>query len=123
MTVVSVAAGHAREAVVEHQRTDASLDELTLFLARLTGLLLRSSGEGAELIEDSVRSAARSLARRGGFPAAGAGRGGAHRHRRGRDADRDGARVPEVFRLDQVTALKPLLTDVRDGRLGVLEAG
>ncbi len=61
MTVVSVAAGHAREAVVEHQRTDASLDELTLFLARLTGLLLRSSGEGAELIEDSVRSAARSL--------------------------------------------------------------
>ena len=29
---------------------------------------------------------------------------------------------PEVFRLDQVTALKPLLTDVGKGRLSVPEA-
>ncbi len=122
MTVVSVAAGHAREAVVEHQRTDASLDELTLFLARLTGLLLRSSGEGAELIEDSVRSAARSLGGEASLllvPDAAALTVTAG----------DGTRTvtvrgfPEVFRLDRVTALKPLLTDVRDGRLGVLEAG
>jgi hypothetical protein len=27
---------------------------------------------------------------------------------------------PEVFRLDQVTALKPLLADVREGRVGIL---
>lgn len=47
--------------VVEQQRTAPALDGLTAFLARLTGLLLRSSGEGAELIEDSVRSAARAL--------------------------------------------------------------
>jgi uncharacterized membrane protein YjjP (DUF1212 family) len=121
MTVVSVAAGHAREAVVEHQRTDAALDELALFLARLTGLLLRSSGEGAELIEDSVRSAARSLGGEASLllvPDAAAltvTAGGGTRTVTVRG-------FPEVFRLDQVIALKPLLTDVREGRLGVLEA-
>ena len=121
MTVVSGAAGHAREAVVEHRRTAAPLDELTLFLARLTGLLLRSSGEGAELIEGSVRSAARSLGGEASLllvPDAAALTVTAG----------DGTRTvtvrgfPEVFRLDQVIALKPLLTDVREGRLGVLEA-
>ncbi|MFJ9578080.1 threonine/serine exporter family protein [Streptomyces sp. NPDC101191] len=100
----------------------AGLDELTGFLTRLTRLLLDTSGEGAESIEETVRAAARGL---------------------GGDADvllvpdgaaltvtaRDGARTvtvrgfPEVFRLDRVTALKPLVADIRAGGLDVPGAG
>ena len=113
-----------REVVVEQQRTAPALDgldELTAFLARLTGLLLRSSGEGAELIEDSVRSAARALGGEASLllvPDAAAltvTAGGATRTVTVRG-------FPEVFRLDQVTALKPLLTEVGKGRLSVTEA-
>ncbi|WP_405916561.1 threonine/serine exporter family protein [Streptomyces sp. NBC_00728] len=101
--------------------TVAAPDEVAAFLARLTGLLLRSSGEGAVLIERTVRQTARAL---------------------GADASvllvPDGAALtvssrgdtrtvtlrgfPEVFRLDRVVALKPLVEDVRAGRTGVAEA-
>ncbi|MGC4980190.1 hypothetical protein ACLQ18_05980 [Streptomyces sp. DT193] len=41
--------------------TRVAPDEVASFLARLTGLLLRSSGEGAVLIERTVRHTARAL--------------------------------------------------------------
>ncbi|MET8856006.1 threonine/serine exporter family protein [Streptomyces sp. NPDC004579] len=101
--------------------TEAAPDDVAAFLARLTGLLLRSSGEGAALVERTVRHTARAL---------------------GADASvllvPDGAALtvgtrgdsrtvtlrgfPEVFRLDQVVALKPLVQDVGAGRIGVAEA-
>ncbi|MFF2361931.1 threonine/serine exporter ThrE family protein [Streptomyces sp. NPDC058122] len=101
--------------------TEAAPDDVAAFLARLTGLLLRSSGEGAALVERTVRHTARAL---------------------GADASvllvPDGAALtvstrgdsrtvtlrgfPEVFRLDQVVALKPLVRDVGAGRIGVAEA-
>ncbi|MFJ7968799.1 threonine/serine exporter ThrE family protein [Streptomyces sp. NPDC096324] len=100
---------------------EAAPDDVAAFLARLTGLLLRSSGEGAALVERTVRHTARAL---------------------GADASvllvPDGAALtvgtrgdsrtvtlrgfPEVFRLDQVVALKPLVQDVGAGRIGVAEA-
>ncbi|MFE4686541.1 hypothetical protein ACFRNJ_38095 [Streptomyces sp. NPDC056721] len=39
----------------------ADLDDLTGFLARPTGLLLRSSGEGAHLVEQAVADGARAF--------------------------------------------------------------
>ncbi|MDT7844742.1 threonine/serine exporter family protein [Streptomyces justiciae] len=99
------------------------LDELADLLTRLTRLLLNTSGEGAEGIEETVTTTARAL---------------------GGDASlllvpdaatltvtaADGTArtvtvrgVPEVFRLDQVTALKPLLADVGSGRTDVTRAG
>ncbi|MFF3849798.1 threonine/serine exporter family protein [Streptomyces sp. NPDC002328] len=100
----------------------AGLDELTGFLVRLTRLLLNTSGEGAERIEDAVTGSARAL---GGdarvllVPDGAAltvtDRGGGTRTVTVRG-------FPEVFRLDQVTALKPLLADLRAGRLDVTGA-
>ncbi|MEV7278838.1 threonine/serine exporter family protein [Streptomyces sp. NPDC093111] len=101
----------------------APIDDLTAFLVRLTGLLLRSSGEGAHLIGVAVTDSARGL---GGdaslllVPEAAtltvvAADG------RTRTATVHG--FPEVFRLDRTAALKPLLADVREGRVDVTEAG
>ncbi|WP_405737689.1 threonine/serine exporter family protein [Streptomyces sp. NBC_00028] len=98
------------------------LDELAGFLTRLTRLLLNTSGEGAEGIEETVTATARAL---GGdaslllVPDAAtltvtAADGSA------RTVTVRG--VPEVFRLDQVTALKPLLAEVGAGRMGVAGA-
>ncbi|MYX27151.1 threonine/serine exporter family protein [Streptomyces sp. SID8381] len=100
----------------------APLDELTASLTRLTGLLLRSSGEGAHLIERVVGTAAGAY---GGetslllVPEA-AVLTVAAADRRARTVTVHG--FPEVFRLDQAAALKPLLADVAAGRLGVAEA-
>lgn len=98
------------------------LDELAGFLTRLTRLLLETSGEGAEGIEETVTGAARAL---GGdaelllVPDGAAlmvtGPGGESRTVTVRA-------FPEVFRLDRVTALKPLLAQVRAGGLSVREA-
>ncbi|MER5401029.1 threonine/serine exporter family protein [Streptomyces sp. NPDC002599] len=101
--------------------TQAAPDEVASFLARLTGLLLRSSGEGAVLIERTVRHTARALGSDASVllvpdgAALTVGTRGASRTviLRG---------VPEVFRLDQVVALKPLVQDVQAGRIGVAEA-
>ncbi|MEU9337847.1 threonine/serine exporter family protein [Streptomyces sp. NPDC048290] len=98
------------------QRTAAELDDLTPFLARLTAVLLRSSGEGAQLIAESVADGARAY---GGtatlvmVPEAAVLAVTA--------ADGTGRTVtvhgfPEVFRLDQMAALKPLLAEVVAGR-------
>lgn len=104
------------------QRAAADLDTLTAFLSRLTALLLRGSGEGTHLVERAVADSARAF---GGdaslllVPEAAvltvtAADG------RGRTVTVHG--FPEVFRLDQVAALKPLLTEVRAGGVDLAEA-
>ncbi|MEV6701135.1 threonine/serine exporter family protein [Streptomyces sp. NPDC051453] len=100
----------------------ADLDDLTAFLARLTGLLLRSSGEGAHLVEQAVADGARAF---GGsvslllVPEAAALTVTAAD---GRTRTVTVHGFPEVFRLDQVAALKPLLAGLRSGRIGFTEA-
>ncbi|MEU7378601.1 threonine/serine exporter family protein [Streptomyces sp. NPDC042207] len=111
----------AVEAGVE-QRSVADVDDLTAFLARLAGLLLRSSGEGAHLIERAVTDSARAFGGAASLllvPEAAvltvtAADGGT------RTVIVHG--FPEVFRLDQVAALKPFLAEVRAGRTGIAEA-
>ncbi|MFB7108637.1 threonine/serine exporter family protein [Streptomyces sp. NPDC056291] len=111
----------AVEAGVEQQSV-ADLDDLTAFLARLTGLLLRSSGEGAHLIERAVTDSARAFGGAASLllvPEAAALTVTA--------ADGSTRTVivhgfPEVFRLDQVAALKPFLAEVQTGRTGIAEA-
>jgi uncharacterized membrane protein YjjP (DUF1212 family) len=95
---------------------------LVPFLTRLTELLLRTSGEGAHLVEQSVADSARAYG------------GSASLLLVPETAvlvvtAADGATrtvtvhgVPEVFRLDQAAALKPLLLDVRTGRIGLAAA-
>ncbi|MFD6325277.1 threonine/serine exporter family protein [Streptomyces sp. NPDC058442] len=104
------------------QRSVMDLDALTAFLARLTGLLLRSSGEGAHLVERAVADSARAF---GGAASLLLVPEAAVLTVTAADG---GTRVvivrgfPEVFRLDQVAALKPFLADVRAGRTGIAEA-
>lgn len=104
------------------ERMVANLDDLTAVLARLTGLLLRSSGEGAHRVERAVADSAHAF---GGtaslllMPEAAALTITA--------ADGGTCTVivhgfPGVFRLDQIAALKPLLAEVRAGRIGIAEA-
>ncbi|MEW2166973.1 threonine/serine exporter family protein [Streptomyces sp. NPDC007084] len=99
----------------------AAPDEVAAFLARLTGLLLRSSGEGAVLIERTVRDTAHALGAEATVLLVPDGAaltvtaGGTTRTVALRG-------FPEVFRLDQVVALKPLVRDVRSGRISVPEA-
>lgn len=103
-------------------RPDDRHPETTAFLAGLTRLLLTTSGEGAEQVERSVTAAARGLGAEAGLLVV-----------------PDSATVtvasqgqvttvvvrgfPEVFRLDQVIALKPLIAQVAQGRMGAAEAG
>lgn len=100
---------------------EAAPDEVAAFLARLAGLLLRSSGEGAALVERTVRHTARAL---GADAAVLLVPDGATLTVATRSDSRTVILrgVPEVFRLDQVVALKPLVQDVRAGRTGVAEA-
>lgn len=101
--------------------TVAAPDEVAAFLARLTGLLLRSSGEGAVLVERTVRDTAHALGAEAAVLLVPDGAaltvtaGGSTRTVALRG-------FPEVFRLDQIVALKPLVMDVRAGRIGVAEA-
>ncbi|MFG3168282.1 threonine/serine exporter family protein [Streptomyces sp. NPDC048200] len=102
--------------------TVAAPDEVAAFLARLTVLLLRSSGEGAVLVERTVQDTAHALGAEAAVLLVPDGAaltvtaGGSTRTVALRG-------FPEVFRLDQVVALKPLVLDVRAGRIGVAEAG
>ncbi|WNI20674.1 threonine/serine exporter family protein [Streptomyces sp. ITFR-16] len=102
----------------EHEREH---EALVGFVGRLTRLLLGSSGEGAEQIERSVTSAARGL---GGsaslavLPDAATVAVDSH----GRRSTVVVRAFPEVFRMDQVAALKPLLDDVAAGRLDTARA-
>ncbi|OIJ64246.1 threonine/serine exporter family protein [Streptomyces mangrovisoli] len=101
--------------------TTAGPEALSAFLTRLTGLLLRTSGEGAQSIERSVRTAARALGGEASLllvPDAAA-----------LTVTVDGRAVtttvrgfPEVFRLDQVISLRSLLEEVRAGGVGLAQA-
>ncbi|MEV5602607.1 threonine/serine exporter family protein [Streptomyces sp. NPDC052299] len=96
-------------------------DALVGFLDRLTRLLLGTSGEGAEQVERSVTSAARGL---GGtasvavLPDAATVAVTSH----GRSSAIVVRAFPEVFRMDRVVALKPLLDEVAAGRLDTRRA-
>ncbi|MER5281122.1 threonine/serine exporter family protein [Streptomyces sp. NPDC002809] len=96
-------------------------DDLAGFLGRLTRLMLGSSGEGAEQIERSVSAAARGL---GGtaslavLPDAATVAVTSH----GRSSTVVVRAFPEVFRMDQVAALKPFLHEVTAGRLDLEQA-
>ncbi|MFL1898282.1 threonine/serine exporter family protein [Streptomyces tauricus] len=91
-------------------------------MTSLVRILLASSGEGAHRIERTVHRAAEAFGRRtslvlvpdGAVVTVGAGRD--------RVTTVTVRAVPEVFRLDQVVALKPLLADVCAGRLPVARA-
>ncbi|MFJ7631619.1 threonine/serine exporter ThrE family protein [Streptomyces sp. NPDC097595] len=97
-------------------------DALVGFLDGLTRLLLGTSGEGAEQVERSVTSAARGL---GGtasvavLPDAATVAVTSH----GRSSAIVVRAFPEVFRMDRVVALKPLLDEVAAGRLDARKAG
>ncbi|MGW4894536.1 hypothetical protein ACWEQL_20020 [Kitasatospora sp. NPDC004240] len=94
---------------------------LTGFLERLTRMLLRTSGEGAEEVERSVVAAAGAPGGRAGLlvvPDGAVVTVDSH----GRSSTVAVRAFPEVFRLDQVAALKPLLTDPGAGRVGLASA-
>ncbi|MFI5527736.1 threonine/serine exporter family protein [Kitasatospora sp. NPDC051853] len=100
---------------------DADLDRVTSFLRQLTELLLDTSGEGAELIGRHLRSTAEVLGAEtemllvpDGATLTVTVRG------RARTVTVQG--VPEVFRLDRLTALKPLLADLAQGRTDLTQA-
>ncbi|MFJ3498166.1 threonine/serine exporter ThrE family protein [Streptomyces sp. NPDC086091] len=100
----------------------AAVSDLVPFLARLTTLLLRSSGEGAHLIGPTVARCARAY---GGKAALLLVPEAAVLTVTAADGETRTVTVrgfPEVFRLDRDTALKPLLTDVEAGRAGLREA-
>ncbi|PZG92107.1 hypothetical protein C1I97_29620 [Streptomyces sp. NTH33] len=104
------------------QHTAAGLDDLTVFLARLTALLLRSSGEGAYAIQRAVGTSAQAF---GGQASLVLVPDAAVLTVTAADGSTRTVSVhgfPEVFRLDQVAALKPFLADVEAGGLGVSEA-
>ncbi|MFB6893863.1 threonine/serine exporter family protein [Kitasatospora sp. NPDC056327] len=92
--------------------------ELTAFLARLTGVLLRNSGEGVGELEPAVEDAARALGGSarllvvpdGAVLTVTAG---------GESATVTVRAFPEVFRLDQLAAVRPLLADITAGRLAL----
>jgi uncharacterized membrane protein YjjP (DUF1212 family) len=94
---------------------------LTAFLGRLAQLLLRNSGEGAEQVESAVRTAARAFGATADLvvlPEAASVAVSSH----GRSSTVNVRAFPEVFRLDQLAALKPLLEDVENGRTTLREA-
>ncbi len=100
----------------------ADLDDLSAFLARLTSLLLRSSGEGAYAIERAVVTSAQAFGGRASLvvvPEA------AVLTVTAADGSTRAFSVhgfPEVIRLDRVAALKLFLADVEAGKLAVGEA-
>lgn len=100
----------------------ADLDDLTAFLARLTALLLRSSGEGAYSIERAVGTSAQAFGGKASVVLVPEAAVLSIVAADGRMRTVCVHGFPEVFRLDQAAALKPFLADVKTGRLGVAEA-
>ncbi|WP_235032378.1 threonine/serine exporter family protein [Actinacidiphila yanglinensis] len=95
--------------------------QITGALVLLTGLLLRNSGEGAEEVEQSAKAAARGLGAQAELvvvPDGATVTVASH----GRVTTRAVREFPEVFRMDQVVALKPLLAAITAGHLDALEA-
>ncbi|MFE6336594.1 threonine/serine exporter family protein [Streptomyces sp. NPDC057798] len=103
-------------------QTSAGLDELTAFLSRLTALALRSSGEGAHLIGEAVAGTARAYGGEASLLLVPEAAALTVTAADGRSRTVTVRGFPEVFRLDQVAALKPLVTSVREGRLTLAEA-
>ncbi|MER5739550.1 threonine/serine exporter family protein [Streptomyces sp. NPDC002262] len=100
----------------------AGLDRTTSFLTRLTGLLLRTSGEGAELIAREVVAAGRALGAEVSVLLVMDTATLTVAAPDGRTRTVIVHAVPEVARLDRIAALKPLVADVRAGRTGAAEA-
>ncbi|MGW5243178.1 threonine/serine exporter family protein [Streptomyces sp. NPDC004129] len=110
----------AKEADMGHAA--AGLDDLTAFLARLTALLLRSSGEGAYSIERAVGTSAQAFRGQASVVLVPEAAVLSITAADGRSRTVCVHGFPEVFRLDQAAALKPFLADVKTGQLGVAEA-
>lgn len=113
----------ARPSAPDPDPASAPIDDLTAFLVRLTGLLLRSSGEGAHLIGVAVTDSARGLGGDASLLLVPEAATLTVVAADGRTRTETVHGFPEVFRLDRVAALKPLLADVRAGRADVAEAG
>ncbi|XIE80714.1 threonine/serine exporter family protein [Streptomyces sp. SBR177] len=96
----------------------AGPDELTAFLARLTTVLLGVSGEGAEIVDRTVTTAARAC---GGEATVLLVPDAAVLTVRTTGGERTTTvrAFPEVFRLDRVVAVKALVADLTAGRVGL----
>ncbi|MFJ4810599.1 threonine/serine exporter family protein [Streptomyces longwoodensis] len=97
--------------------------EVVDVLARLVGLLLASSGEGAHRIERSTRAVAAAFGCRASLVMVPEGAVMTVSKGSGRAVTVTVRAVPEVFRLDRVVALKPWLASVEGGELSVAQAG
>ncbi|MFH8727612.1 threonine/serine exporter family protein [Streptomyces termitum] len=97
-------------------------DAVCGFLTRLTGLLLRTSGEGAELIAREVTAAGRALGADVSLLLVMDTATLSVALPDGRTRTVIVHAVPEVARLDRIAALKPLVADVCAGRAGAAEA-
>ncbi|MFC9492342.1 threonine/serine exporter family protein, partial [Streptomyces hydrogenans] len=102
--------------------SDAELDRIASFLTRLTGLLLRTSGEGSELIAREVGEAGRALGAEVSVLLVMETATLTVTVPDGRTRTVIVHAAPEVARLDRIAALKPLVADVRAGRAGAAEA-
>ncbi|MFF2779398.1 threonine/serine exporter family protein [Streptomyces sp. NPDC058052] len=102
---------------------DGGPDGVAGFLARLTGLMLRTSGEGAELIAREVVAAGRALGAEVSVLLVMDTATLTVAVPDGRARTVIVHAAPEVARLDRIAALKPLVADVCAGRAGLPEAG
>ncbi|MFE6867366.1 threonine/serine exporter family protein [Kitasatospora sp. NPDC057692] len=92
--------------------------ELTAFLARLTTVLLRNSGEGVQELEPAVAGAARALG--GSARLLVVPEGAVLEVTSGGGTSTVTVRAfPEVFRLDRLAAVRVLLADLAAGRLAL----
>ncbi|MEV0187882.1 threonine/serine exporter family protein [Kitasatospora purpeofusca] len=90
--------------------------ELTAFLTRLTSVLLRNSGEGVQRLEPEVEGAARAFG--GAAQLLVVPDGAVLTVTAGGETGTVTVRAfPEVFRLDQIAAVKPMLAEIEAGRL------
>lgn len=101
---------------------DAGFDRVAGFLTRLTRLLLRTSGEGSELIAREVTAAGRALGAEVSVLLVMDTATLTVTAPDGRARTVIVHAAPEVARLDRIAAVKPLVADVVAGRAGPAEA-
>lgn len=101
---------------------DAGFDRVAGFLTRLTRLLLRTSGEGSELIAREVTAAGRALGAEVSVLLVMDTATLTVTAPDGRARTVIVHAAPEVARLDRIAAVKPLVADVVAGRAGPVEA-
>ncbi|MFJ4689515.1 threonine/serine exporter family protein [Streptomyces sp. NPDC088789] len=104
------------------QRVVVDVGDLTAFLARLTALMLRGSGEGAHRIGPAVADSARAFGGTASLLLVPDAATLTVTASDGRSRTVTVHGFPEVFRLDRVAALKPLLAEVREGGTTLPEA-